>query len=379
MNALCRGKMPSGDVMLSDGVFVGVDVGSTTVKVAGLGAGGTITGDSVYVRLDEYASQFDAVKSALDSYLGSAGRPAVAGLGVTGSGRELTALMLGADIGQSEIFAHAAGLNYLLKDGHVPDVSTPGALIEIGGQDSKLVCFDADGTPAYFNMNTICSAGTGEFLKQLADEAGIAIEQLGSIALASTAPAVIDATCTVFSKRDFRHLTQKGVPLADRLMGACLARPGIIEKCARLRLPPVFRRAANEAARSLPSRVGMDVLVTPFGVVGARMAVSARDAASSGSAGHWVRADSPQLRTRALLPRLRQRLRAPQPYGRAAMRSSHPRRALRGCRDPRNVDIPSRRRAARPGGAGARAVPPPGAFLHRVPASAAGVWRDRPT
>lgn len=277
--------------MLSDGVFVGVDVGSTTVKVAGLGAGGTITGDSVYVRLDEYASQFDAVKSALDSYLGSAGRPAVAGLGVTGSGRELTALMLGADIGQSEIFAHAAGLNYLLKDGHVPDVSTPGALIEIGGQDSKLVCFDADGTPAYFNMNTICSAGTGEFLKQLADEAGIAIEQLGSIALASTAPAVIDATCTVFSKRDFRHLTQKGVPLADRLMGACLALArnyvrNVVRE-AQIK-PPVFFQggvAANEAARlAFRRELGMDVLVTPFaGVVGALgMAVSARDAASSG-------------------------------------------------------------------------------------------------
>lgn len=278
--------------MLSCGVFVGVDVGSTTVKVAGLDAGGAITGDSIYVRLDRYASQFDAVKSALNAYLAGAGHPSVAGLGVTGSGRELTSLLLGADIGQSEIFAHAAGLNYLLKAGHVPGTASARTLVEIGGQDSKLVCFDADGTPAYFNMNTICSAGTGEFLKQLADEAGIAIHDLGAIALTSTAPAVIDATCTVFSKRDFRHLTQKGVPLADRLMGACIAMVKNymrnVVRDAQLR-PPVFFQggvAANDAVRlAFQRELGTDVHVTPYaGAVGAiGMAVSAREAARAHS------------------------------------------------------------------------------------------------
>lgn len=46
-----------------------------------------------------------------------------------------------------------------------------GSIIEIGGQDSKVIVFSPAGLTAFFNMNTICSAGTGEFLKQIADEA----------------------------------------------------------------------------------------------------------------------------------------------------------------------------------------------------------------
>lgn len=256
------------------------------MKVAGVDGDRSMVGTSVYMRLDQCPSQLEAVKRAVGAYLESVGNADVAGLGVTGSGRELVALLLGADLIRTEIFAHAAGLNYLLRSGHVPGVTSARALIEIGGQDSKLITFDDEGMPAYFNMNTICSAGTGEFLKQLGDEAGIALDELGRIALESPAPAVIDATCTVFSKRDFRHLTQKGVPLADRLMGACLALVrNYMQNVARSTqlLPPVFFQggvAANEAVRQGFQRyLGTEVHVTPYaGVVGAiGMAVSAHE------------------------------------------------------------------------------------------------------
>lgn len=275
--------------MTGSGVFVGVDVGSTTVKVAGVTAEASMIGQPVYLRLDEFSSQVDAVKHAVESYLQSAPRR-VAGLGVTGSGRELTRVLLGADMCRTEIFAHAAGLNHILGSGAVPGVSRAGALIEIGGQDSKVIVFDESGLPAYFNMNTICSAGTGEFLKQLADEAAISLDDVGQIALQSTSPAVIDATCTVFSKRDFRHLTQKGVPLPDRLMGACQALVrNFISNVARdveLR-PPVFFQggvAANQAVRkAFEDQLRTAVYVTPHnGVVGALgMAVSMLEGAES--------------------------------------------------------------------------------------------------
>ncbi len=274
--------------------FVGIDIGSATVKVVGIDAGGGMVGTPVYLRHDQFPSQLDALKAAFRRYLDST-EVEVAGIGTTGSGRELTKKIVGADLARTEIFAHAVGVTHLVKSGQVripgPDgrpvtVDRVGTVIELGGQDSKIIVFGEDGIPSFFNMNTICSAGTGEFLKQLADEAGIPLDQFGPLALRSTFPATIDATCTVFSKRDFRHLTQKGVPLEDRLMGACRAMVrnylnNVVQGTA-LREPVFFQGgvAFNAAVKkAFEEHLGTRVIVTPHNdVVGALgMAVIVRD------------------------------------------------------------------------------------------------------
>jgi predicted CoA-substrate-specific enzyme activase len=273
-------------------VFVGVDIGSTTVKVAGIDSDGRLLGEPICLRLDAFDSQVRALQYSLNQYLIS-NRVTVAGLGTTGSGRELYKSLLGADLSHSEIFAHSQGLIYLCQMGQLPKgngskecIDRVGTIIEIGGQDSKVILFDESGTPSYFNMNTICSAGTGEFLKQLADEAGIRLDQLGQIALQSRHPANIDATCTVFSKRDFRHLTQKGVPLADRLMGACQAMVrnylNTVVGCMGLPQPIFFQGgvAYNPAVhQALEKALSIRIYIPPFrDVVGALgMAVLARE------------------------------------------------------------------------------------------------------
>ncbi len=205
-----------------------MDIGSATVKVAGITEEGDIVGQPVYMRHDLFPTQVEAIKQALQIYLSSVSDYQVAGLGLTGSGRELNKHLLGGDLTRTEIFAHSMGILHLLNKGWIPDpnnhgkaLDSIGSIIEIGGQDSKVIIFDDNNTPTYFNMNTICSAGTGEFLKQIADEAGIALDDFGDMALKANQSAKIDATCTVFSRRDFRHLTQKGVSLAERLRGVC--------------------------------------------------------------------------------------------------------------------------------------------------------------
>lgn len=212
--------------------YVGIDVGSASVNVVGIDAGGHIVGRPVYVRIAEHPTPVDATKSAFKTFLDSCPPGmAIAGAGTTGSGRELNKHIIGADLTRTEIFAHAVGITHLVRSGQLTVrrgaetvlIDRVGTVIEIGGQDAKVIVFDDAGTPAFFNMNSICSAGTGEFLQQIADEAGIAIQQFGSIALTSQNPVHVDTTCTVFSKRDFRHLTQKGVPLNDRLWGLCHA------------------------------------------------------------------------------------------------------------------------------------------------------------
>lgn len=279
---------------MAQNLYVGVDIGSATVKVAGIDDASQLIGTPVYLRHDRFASPTEALTQALEQYLQSA-PGTVAGLGATGSGRELNKRLLGADISRTEIFAHAVGVQHLVESGSVRQdsgagrqpVSEVGSVIEIGGQDAKVIIFGADGLPALFNMNTICSAGTGEFLKQLADEAGITLADFGAVALGSRRPAHIDATCTVFAKRDFRHLTQKGVALADRLMGACRAMvrnylTNVVQG-ACLRPPILFQGgvAFNQAVRrAFAEQLGVAPIVPPHNdIVGALgMAVIVRAA-----------------------------------------------------------------------------------------------------
>jgi len=276
-------------------VYIGIDIGSVTVKVVGVDGAGRMTGVPAYLRHDQFPSPVDALKTAFRQYLDSI-EAGVAGVGTTGSGRELNKKVVGADLSRTEIFAHAAGVTHLARTGQLSIqgrhrrgliVDRIGTVLEIGGQDAKVIIFGEDGIPTGFNMNTICSAGTGEFLRQLADETGIDLERFGQVALGSSHPARIDATCTVFSRRDFRHLTQKGVPLEDRLMGACRALVSNyllnVVQSAKLREPIFFQGgvAFNAAVRrAFEERLGARVHLTPHAdVVGALgMAVLVREA-----------------------------------------------------------------------------------------------------
>lgn len=270
-------------------VYLGIDVGSTTVKVAGVDGTGRPVGEPIYLRHDAFETPLKALQEALSRFL-AAGDWKVAGVGTTGSGRELTRSLIGADLSRTEIVAHATGVMHLIRLGLVrtpsgEPVRTVGTLLEIGGQDSKVIHFGPEGLPSFFQMNTICSAGTGEFLKQIADEAGLHVSEFGPLALQSANPAEIDSTCTVFARRDFRHLTQKGVPLPDRLMGICQA---LVRNYLRsvvpegsVRGPVLFQGgvAYNEGVRvAFEQQLGLPVVVPPMhGVVGALgMAVLAR-------------------------------------------------------------------------------------------------------
>ncbi|HYF92025.1 MAG TPA: acyl-CoA dehydratase activase [Symbiobacteriaceae bacterium] len=271
-------------------VYLGIDVGSTTVKVAGVDGACLPVGEPVYLRHDSFETPLAALQEALSQFLAT-GDLRVASVGTTGSGRELTRSLIGADLSRTEIVAHATGVTQLVRMGLVrtaagDPVSGVGTLLEIGGQDSKVIIFGPEGLPSFFQMNSICSAGTGEFLKQLSDEAGIHVSEFGPLALQGTEPAEIDSTCTVFARRDFRHLTQKGVPLPDRLMGICqsLVRNylrNVVPEGA-VRGPVLFQGgvAYNQGVRmAFEQQLGLPVVVPPMhGVIGALgMAVLARE------------------------------------------------------------------------------------------------------
>ncbi len=100
-------------------------------------------------------------------------------------------------------------------------------LLEIGGQDSKLIILPKPGSNGQdmldFTMNTSCAAGTGSFLDQQASRLGVRIEEeFGCMALRSRLPARVAGRCSVFAKTDMIHLQQQATPTEDIVAGLCL-------------------------------------------------------------------------------------------------------------------------------------------------------------
>jgi predicted CoA-substrate-specific enzyme activase len=136
----------------------------------------------------------------------------VKGVGATGSGRYLAGAIVGADLIKNEITSHAIGARFF-----VPSVRT---IIEIGGQDSKIIILE-DGIVVDFGMNTICAAGTGSFLDNQAARLRISIEEFGRLALQSQSPTIIASRCTVFAESDMIHKQQMGHKIEDIVAGLC--------------------------------------------------------------------------------------------------------------------------------------------------------------
>ncbi len=111
------------------------------------------------------------------------GRLDVRGVGTTGSGRELIAEFVGADVVNDEITAHKTGAVHVSNTLGGEMVDT---IFEIGGQDSKFISIE-NGVVVDFAMNEACAAGTGSFLEEQAEKLGISIKgEFAKLALGST-------------------------------------------------------------------------------------------------------------------------------------------------------------------------------------------------
>ncbi|MEW6309110.1 MAG: acyl-CoA dehydratase activase [Bacillota bacterium] len=192
-------------------VYLGIDVGSVSTNVVSVDTGGRVV-TSAY--LETKGRPILAVQEGLGRARAELGGAVVAGLGATGSGRRLAAVVAGADVVKNEITAHAFAALHL-----VPGVKT---VLEIGGQDSKLIII-RDGVVVDFAMNTVCAAGTGSFLDRQAHRLGIPIAEFGRLALCSQSPVRIAGRCAVFAESDMIHKQQMGYSLADITHGLCQA------------------------------------------------------------------------------------------------------------------------------------------------------------
>ena len=178
---------------------LGIDAGSTTTKIVGVDDEGKL----VWHLLEPTEPKIEEQTARL---LNQA--PPDLPLVSTGYGRSLAKR---ARRQVTEITCHARGVFFALGHG--------GTLIDIGGQDSKVIVIGDDGKVKNFVMNDKCAAGTGRFLEVAAARLKVDLEKMGPVALQAKEEVSISSTCTVFAESEIVSLLARGHPTETILRG----------------------------------------------------------------------------------------------------------------------------------------------------------------
>ncbi len=185
---------------------VGLDVGSTSSKAVVLDGTGAFIADTVV----GVGAGTSGPARALSESLSQAGIDIsqVSALCATGYGRKTVE---NATMETSELSCHAKGAARLFPEAHT--------VIDIGGQDAKVLRLDDRGTLQDFVMNDKCAAGTGRFLDVMARIVELDVSGLAKAAEQATSPAKISSTCTVFAESEVISKLATGVGIADIVAG----------------------------------------------------------------------------------------------------------------------------------------------------------------
>ncbi len=180
-------------------IKAGLDIGSRTIALVEMDESGIVSADVQDTTYDPAAECRRLI----------AGRD-FASLTATGYGRHLAAELFGADV-ITEIKAFAVGAKHVS-----PECS---AILDIGGQDVKVIALDTTGRVADFEMNDRCAAGTGKFLEVMAAALGYPLPEFGEAVLTASSPVKINSTCTVFAESEVVSLIAKGEPRNNIALG----------------------------------------------------------------------------------------------------------------------------------------------------------------
>ncbi len=187
---------------------LGIDIGSTTSKCVILKDGNEIIAKS----LIQAGTGTKGPDEAYQEVLSQAGliREEISYVMATGYGRNTYDK---ADGEMSELSCHAKGVFF--KN---PDCRT---IIDIGGQDAKVISLGESGNISNFVMNDKCAAGTGRFLDVMANILQLKVWELETYARKADAPVKISSTCTVFAESEVISQLSKNVELSNLIAGIC--------------------------------------------------------------------------------------------------------------------------------------------------------------
>lgn len=216
--------------------FAGVDAGSRTIKVALINNDEErrLVASGIY---DQGVRQTTLAQELFHKVLFESGieRKNIDHIVATGYGRNA---LDWADATVTEITCQAYGVKQ-----QTPNVRT---IIDIGGQDSKLIRLDQNGIVHDFEMNDRCAAGTGRFLEIVAERLGMNLEDLGQSAAKADRPAAISSMCVVFAEAEIVGLLASGESpenITAGVLNSIAKRLGAMA-AARLHSPVVFTGGA---------------------------------------------------------------------------------------------------------------------------------------
>lgn len=188
--------------------YLGIDVGSTSSKAILLNEQGEAFAGFYTYTSGQPLKAVQALFEAIDHLAAKNSTEfSILACGTTGSGRKFIGSIIRADQDLDEITAHARAA-YELN----PLTDT---IIEIGGQDAKFTQMK-EGMVTFSHMNTVCAAGTGSFIEELAGRLGVGLEDYEKMAMGRPAPLASDR-CTVFMERDINQLLSVGYSVEEVL------------------------------------------------------------------------------------------------------------------------------------------------------------------
>ncbi|HNS95974.1 MAG TPA: acyl-CoA dehydratase activase [Polyangiaceae bacterium] len=237
-------------------IRIGIDVGSTTTKAVAVDDSGRVLARSIEPGDPRIAQQAQRMLEALLERVGGGGEASIV---ATGYGRKLVAM---AGKKRTEISCHALGAFHVMN--------RPGVLIDVGGQDTKVIRLNSDGSVADFVMNDKCAAGTGRFLEVILARLGVSWDELADRYASADPPVQISSTCTVFAESEVISMLANGQPVDSVVKGLHIALSDRIVSMAGRLLMGVETVllsggvASNSAmVAALSSKVGKPVAVVP--------------------------------------------------------------------------------------------------------------------
>ncbi|MFX0042740.1 MAG: acyl-CoA dehydratase activase [Candidatus Hodarchaeota archaeon] len=188
--------------------FAGIDVGTSYVKSVILNESKEII--SSFIKRSgatiEQSSQI-AFENTISNALLT--RSAIKHITSTGFGKDKISF---ANIKRTEISCHAKGAYH-----YFPKQIT---IIDIGGQDTKVIKLDAEGKISRFKMNRKCAAGTGVFIEEIANRLDIPLSEMNNLAAKSTKNIPLGSFCTVFAKTEILTRIKEGEQVEDLVKSA---------------------------------------------------------------------------------------------------------------------------------------------------------------
>jgi len=197
----------TGSGRASSGYFLGIDVGSWSTKAVLVDGHKSIAGKAMRRSGADLKAAIEECRAEVLKQASVAAED-VKRTVATGFGREVVGF---ADGVRTEISCHARGAFH-----HFPKEMT---VIDIGGQDNKVIRVSQKGKHISFRMNRKCAAGTGAFLEEVALKLSIPLEQFTGLSRKSTKKLQIGSFCTVFTSTEVLSLVRKGEKKEDIVRG----------------------------------------------------------------------------------------------------------------------------------------------------------------